>query len=175
MVSRHATLLEDATRQVQIADHLLTMTYPLVKDPKLLMSIIEHIRRAIIDASEAVLEFHISRQEYEFPKSAHSVDGKENTLVAFADLLKVRNPHIPSANEAIQVCNELVATLLQYKESPVTFPRQEKLVIADSEFALKEVTAVALKPILHTSKQFVAGVTKHIMLSGEAVKRNEEK
>ena len=38
--------------QVQIADHLLTVTYPMVKDPKLLMSVIEHCRRELTGISD---------------------------------------------------------------------------------------------------------------------------
>jgi hypothetical protein len=172
VAGRHSTLLADASRQVQIADHLLTVTYPMVKDPKLLMSIIEHLRRAVEDAADAVVEFHIHRGEYELPKHAVAGQqpGKHDVLVAFSDLVHVRNPNIPGALEAVEACRELTATAQHFKEAPVSFPRDEKLVIADHDYALEEVTQVALKANLHTVKQFVHGVQRHLLLTGEAVR-----
>jgi hypothetical protein len=35
-------LRDKAVEKIKIADHMLFMTYPLVKDPKLLMSILEN-------------------------------------------------------------------------------------------------------------------------------------
>jgi hypothetical protein len=170
--SRFSTLLADANRQVQIADHLLTVTYPMVKDPKLLMSVIEHCRRAIEDSAEAVLDFHVSRGEYELPlhTKAGQQEGKHDTIAAFSDLVKVRHPGIAGEHDAIQLCRDLMLTLHQYKEAPVSFPREEKLVIASEGFAfLKEVTPAELKRSLHTVKQFVHGAGQHIMLAGDAV------
>lgn len=172
VAGRYSTLLADATRQVQIANHLLTVTYPMVKDPKLLMSIVEHLRRAVEDSAEAIVDFHITRGEYELPMHALAGQqpGKHDILAAFLDIMKVRNPTIPSAHEAIDACKELMAMLQHFKEAPVSFPRDEKLVIADHDYALKEVSAPALKVIMRTVKQFVHGVQKYIMLSGAAVK-----
>ncbi len=172
VAGRHSTLLADASRQVQIADHLLTVTYPMVKDAKLLMSIVEHLRRAVEDSAEAVVDFHVNRGEYELPTQATAGQqpGKHDTLAAFSDVMRVRKPNIPGALEAMEVCRELTSTLQHFKQAPVSFPRDEKLVIADHEYALKEVSAPALKISLHTVKQFVHAVQKHIMLTGEAVR-----
>jgi len=56
MGAQFLVLLADANRQIQIADYLLTVTYPVVKDPKLLLSVVEHSRRAIEDAMQTLSE-----------------------------------------------------------------------------------------------------------------------
>ncbi|HIH24473.1 TPA: hypothetical protein HA251_05545 [Candidatus Woesearchaeota archaeon] len=168
--TRFSVLLSDADRQVQIADHLLTVTYPMVKDPKLLMSVIEHCRRAIEDCADAVVEFHVSRDEYELPlhTTAGQPVGKHNALAAFSDLVKIRHPNIPAAGDAVALCKDFMLTLQQYKEAPVSFPRDERLVIASEGFAfLKEVTPAELKRSLHEVKRFVHGAHQHILLSQE--------
>jgi hypothetical protein len=175
VANRYSTLLTDANRQVQIADHLLTVTYPMVKDPKLLMSVIEHCRRAVEDAADAVVDFHVSRGEYELPVhvTAGQPPGKHDVLAAFSDLVKVRMPHILGEKEAVQLCRDLTLTLHQYKEAPVSFPRDEKLVIASEGFAfLKEVTPPELKRSLAMVKQFVGGANEHVMLAGDVARKD---
>lgn len=169
-ITRFSVLLSDADRQVQIADHLLTVTYPMVKDPKLLMSVIEHCRRAIEDCADAVVEFHVSRDEYELPihTTAGQPAGKHNALAAFSDLVKVRHPNIPAASDAVALCKDFALTLQQYKEAPVSFPRDERLVIANEGFTfLKEVTPAELKRSLNEVKRFVHGAHQHILISQE--------
>jgi hypothetical protein len=165
MLAHSSVLLADANRQVQIADHLLSVTYPMVKDPKLLMSIVEHCRRAVEDAAEAVVEHHVQGGEYELP--SHVKHGtKHDSIAAFADLLKVRRPAIAQGQEAVQLCHDLRLTLQQHKESPTTFIRDEKLVIAGEGFSfLKELSAPELKRSLSILKQFVHAANQHVVKS----------
>jgi hypothetical protein len=152
-----SVLLSDANRQVQIADHLLTVTYPMVKDPKLLLSVIEHGRRAIEDAAAAVVEYYVGRGDYEVPR------GVTDNLAAFSDIVKVRKPGIAAEQDAIRLCQDFRMTLQQHKESPTTFSREEKLVIAGEGFAyLKELTPAELKRSIVTVKQFVHAANQHV-------------
>jgi hypothetical protein len=165
MPDHSAVLLSDANRQVQIADHLLTVTYPMVKDPKLLLSVIEHGKRAIQDASEAVVHFHVGRKEYEVPAFAHT-GGKLDAMIAFADLVKIRHPGIAGEHDAISLFHDFQKTLQEHKDAHTTFSRDEKLVIAGEAFTyLKEVTPAELKRSLHTLKQFVHGANQHVVKS----------
>jgi hypothetical protein len=158
MHPQHTVLLADAQRQVQIADHLLTVTYPMVQDAKLLISVTEHLRRAIEDAAGAVVDFHVQRQEYELPM--HATDN----LSAFTDLVKIRHPHIAAEDDAIKLCHDFRLTLQQHKESHTTFSRDEKLVIAGDQFSfLKEVSPAELKRSLSIVKQFVHGAHQHVV------------
>lgn len=158
MHAQFSALMSDANRQVQIADHLLTVTYPMVKDPKLLMSVIEHCRRAIEDAMQVVVETHVHNGKYEKPK--HVTD----TISGFTDLVKVRHPGIAAEQDAIKLYHDFKQTLQQHKESHTTFKRDETLVIAGEGFEyLKEVTPSELKRSLQTIKQFVHGVNLHII------------
>ena len=52
-----AVLLREAEQKIKIADHLLSTTYPAVKEPKLLFSVIENIFRALDLTIVAVLTY----------------------------------------------------------------------------------------------------------------------
>jgi hypothetical protein len=147
-----------------------------VKDPKLLLSVIEHARRAIEDASEAIISFHISRADYELTRISMRDDGKHDTMAAFADLMTVRRPDIKSASEAQRLYHDLQLTLQQHKEAPVAFQRDEKLVIAGEGFSyLKEVTPSELKKSLATIKTFVHSCHQHIALKDEKTDKKQAK
>jgi hypothetical protein len=161
-MQEYSTLLSDANRQVQIADHLLTVTYPMVKDPKLLLSVIEHNRRAIEDCAQAMVNYHVTTDKYELPEA--SKHGKPDVLVAFADLLKARKPKLAGAEDAIKLAHDFRLTLQQHKEAPTTFIRDEKLVIAGEGFSfLKEITPAELKRSLVILKQFVHSANQYVI------------
>jgi hypothetical protein len=162
MAVHSSTLLSDANRQVQIADHLLTVTYPMVKDPKLLLSVMEHCRKAIEDSAQAVVEHHVGNGDYELPQHVMR-NGRHDAVAAFADLVKIRSPNIPAANEAVALCHEWRQTLQEHKDTHTAFKRDEKLVIADEGFEqLKEVSPAGLKESLRTLKRFVHGANQYL-------------
>ena len=154
---RFSLLLADANRQVQIADHLLTVTFPMVNDPKLLLSVVEHSRRALEDAADAVVDYHVSRGEYELPEH-----GKRDAVVAFADLAKIRRPDIDERDEAVRLVHEFRQTLQEHKEAHNAFKREDKLVIATDGFSrIKELSPQELKRSLSVIKRFVHSANQH--------------
>ena len=151
MQDRVGVLLSDANRQVQVADHLLCVTYPVVRDPKLLLSVIEHIRRALQDAMTAVVIKNVQAGAYELPKLAHN-----DPVAAFPDLVHVRGLRLEACAEGIALATECETILRHHKESPTTFVRNERLVIANEGFThLREINQHDLLAALTISKRFV--------------------
>ena len=54
MATSSNAVLREANREVQAADHILSVVYPLVRDPKVLLGALEHERRAIESATRTV-------------------------------------------------------------------------------------------------------------------------
>ena len=50
-------LRDAANKKLQLADHILTMTYPIVKDPKLLLSVVENLFLAFSYGIGSVLHY----------------------------------------------------------------------------------------------------------------------
>ena len=49
-------LISEAKRSYDTADHLAYVTYPMIKEPKLIITIITHINNALLAAMQALLE-----------------------------------------------------------------------------------------------------------------------
>ena len=48
---------ELAKQKIKVADHIISVTYPLVKDPKLLLGVLENIHSALMHCISAILEY----------------------------------------------------------------------------------------------------------------------
>ena len=51
--------IDKAKKSLNIAGHMLSVTYPLVKDPKLIPAIMENIFAAYYNAVDAILYFDL--------------------------------------------------------------------------------------------------------------------
>ena len=65
--------LERAKHQLKTADHLVYMTFPLVKENKLLLKALEEIYQSLINTINAILQY-----EYAYKRIQIYTDAKEN-------------------------------------------------------------------------------------------------
>ena len=47
--------LEDAIKSLQIADHMTYVTYPLIKDEKLLLKILKEINKCVVNCIKVIV------------------------------------------------------------------------------------------------------------------------
>lgn len=140
------SLLSDANREVQAADHVLSAVYPLTRDPKALVSVMAHEMRALNSAVQAIA---VSR-------GAEHVDAQH--AFAFAT-------HVAHAKDAKAVHERLTRVLSDHESAPVVFTRGNARVIATSEFA--DLTTVDVSSVTHdlaVTKSFVHEAHAHIAL-----------
>jgi len=121
--------MNSAIRQYQAARHILTVTYPAVKEPKLLVAVLSSIYGSLIDATEAKIQ--------EVPKS-----------------LKELLPHISHEHHSV-VC-QIEQLVKAHKESPVTFPRSDKFVICSNKFDMQYITIPDLHKFLEINAQILS-------------------
>lgn len=159
------TMLSTANREVQVSDHLLTVTYPMAQDPKLLMSVVDHSKRAI-EGAAAALVAHEIRNGYVPPVR---VSRPQEAVATVGDMARNRRLPVAAAQEAARLYGDLCLTMQQYRESPAVFARGGKYVLAADEFSsLREITPEELRRALKTVKEFVHGANVHIMTGGAA-------
>jgi hypothetical protein len=128
-------LREKAVKSVKVADHMLGVSYPLLKDPKILVSIANNMLLAVDYAITSVLEHEkLFKRIQNYPDS---VEGK------FA-LMKQRALK-GSDNKNFDVISELVAIVKSHNASSVEFHRQDKFVIASDSYELRTLTDKELK------------------------------
>jgi hypothetical protein len=138
---------DKAAKNIQFADHLLTQTYPTVRDPKLLLAVLENIFLAVTNSMAALL--HHERENHRIPPFQDTFDSKFNMLK-----LKVAQNYGIS-NEELHFILEVKNLVVSHKQSPVEFAKKDAFVICSDKYNLKTIYYDQMKKFLSQSKELV--------------------
>ncbi len=136
---------------IAVAQHLLTQTYPGIKDPKLLLAIVKHIRDGIDDGITKTLEK--ARKNKEIPSYGTTFNGKLTTFkMHLARKLGV-NP------VDFMMIAELQELIIEHERSPVEFRRKNTFVIASNNYTLRTLNEQKVKTYLQRAKKFLKQIS----------------
>lgn len=138
--------LQKAEITIKIADHLIYMTYPLVKDKRLLLKIISEIKNAVANCINSVLQY-----EYLYKRISLYKDPKKN-LKTFKEKCA---PRYDITLEHIKLIIELFEIVEQHKRSPFEFIKDEKIVILSEGMGQKTLTVEKTKEFLAMAKNIL--------------------
>lgn len=146
--------MESAKRNIHIADHMLSVTYPLVKDTKLLLAIVENIFLAYTNAMSSLL--HYKRALKLIPPFQDNFDSKFNIFrQRCVDKYKIDRNYI------IEMQN-LKDIIIGHKKSPLEFVRKDRFVICSDNYKLKTINLEEIKRYLNKAKLFIEEVNNII-------------
>jgi len=152
-------LREKAKNKLIIADHMLTMTYPLVKDTKLLLVIMENLFLALTYAMSSVLYY-----EKLFKRIPAFTDNFESKF----NIFKERCVHKYEIDKGyLTLLQNIKNLMVEHKKSPIEFERKGKFVICSDSYRLRTITTNQIKEYISKTKEF-------IHLSTHIVSKNEE-
>src|SRR3989344_2794089 len=138
---------DKAIKKLQIADHMLTQTYPKINDPKLLLAVLENLFLALTNAMAALL--HHERVNKRIEDFADTFDAKYNLFkLSVVDCYGLDRDHV-------SFLAEIKDLLVSHRKSPVEFSRNGALVIADDRYQLTALTAASMKENLAKTKTAV--------------------
>lgn len=136
-----------AKKKFGLADHMLNVTFPLIRDTRLLAPIIENIFLSMANAMVAVL--YIDRKYKRVPAFADTFEGKFNAFKQFC-------VHRHSIDKSyIADMHEIKSILIERKKSPVEFVKKDRLVICDSHYRIKSLSIADLRSYLSKAKLFI--------------------
>ena len=139
--------LEHARRFIQTAEHLLTETFPLVRDPRMLLSVLQNV----YGSYKSMMLFYLNR-DLEQGKIPPFDQDPENMIRLF----KARNERRYSINpDYVKNLEEIYAILKEHRKSPMEFSRHEMLVISDESYNMKTVTTQRLRDYINKAKTFI--------------------
>ncbi len=140
-------LVAEATRAFQTADHLAYTTYPLVKETKILILIVEQLHRALESGIDAILYY-----DREYKRIPEYPDDFQQKLFLFKrySFERYRFP-----KESLAALDEIHDLVLKRKEAPMEFKRKEAFVIASRSFRLQTVTIDKVKHYVMETKKFI--------------------
>jgi hypothetical protein len=138
--------LQESERIVQSVDHMIYITFQFIKDKRLLFKILTEIKSAIVNCINAILQYEYINERITLYKSA-----KEN-FETFINRCSIR---YKITKEEIASILELFDIIEKYKDSPMEFFRNEKIVILSENMKTKIITMEKIKFFLLLTKNLI--------------------
>nr|MCK4929743.1 hypothetical protein [Nanoarchaeota archaeon] len=145
-------LRDKALQKIKVADHMLFMTYPLVKDPRLLLSIIENIFASLDYGVSALLQ-----HERLFKRIPAFHDTFPSRFDMFKNKMIPRYKINPTYAKLIIDVRGIIS---EHKKSPVEFARKDKFIICSPSYSLKTIDINLVKKYIFETKIFVDNINK---------------
>jgi hypothetical protein len=140
-------LREHAKKKVFIADHIISQSYPFLKDTKLLLTALENVFLALSNAMGSVLYYE--RQFKQIPSFHDDFDSK---FIAFQS--RVVNRYKIN-KEYVSLIKNIRDILVQHKSSPVVFSRRDKYVICSDNYGIKTISQEDIKKYVSQTREFI--------------------
>ncbi len=139
---------ERAHQQYDAASHLLKVTMPLVKDPKLFIGILHTLFNSLEASMDAILAY--DRELQLIPPFADTFAAKFNAFQQKA----VRRYNLPPEYPTLLL--DLKETIDLHKKSPMEFQRGSRLVICQQDYQMKAFSAQDINIYLTKTGRFLA-------------------
>jgi len=145
-----------AEKKIQTADHMIYVTFPLIKDKRLLLKILQEIKNALIGCITSILQY-----EYLYKRITLYKDPKLN----FKTFVEKCAPRYQIIKEEINLILELFDFIEKHKESPFEFLKDNKVVILSNNLKPKTLT-------VEKTKEFLMLVKNILRKTRETFKKN---
>ena len=154
MQEKHYENLSIATKAIQIADHMTYITFPLIKEKRLLLRVLTELNLAVISIINAVLQYEYNRKKINIYPSA------QENFRTFKELARDYGIGPEQLNKLV----ELVSLNERHKKSPFEFVKDEKIVIMSDGTHSETLTLEKIKGFLIDSKDLLRKVNKKIVV-----------
>ena len=138
--------LEEAKRMIKTVDHMIYVTYPLLKENRLLIKILEQINNAVFNIINAIMQ-----HEYMYKRIRLYSDVRANIEIFETKIA----PRYAIQPEYIVGIKHIFALIEKHKKSPMEFVRNNKFIIMSESLETENVTLDKLKFFLTISKEIL--------------------
>lgn len=145
--------VKKAQQSFKAGDHLLYVTYPLVKDMKLIVTIVENFYIAVVMIIDAALYY-----DKMFKRITIVPESFESRFEIFKNKSAERYGF---TKKEVEVIRDLRTIVKSRRESPMEFVRKEKFVIcSDGYSAIRAIDVNLLKAFSTNIRSMVAKLEK---------------
>lgn len=145
--------LKEALRALQIADHMTYVTFPLVKEQRLILKIFDEIYKSIIGCINAILNY-----EYLYKRIKLYRDNRDNMQTFIDKCAK----NYTLNNEQIKKIKEILELNKKHKQSAMEFVKKDKVVILSDNLKTQVLTIQIIKQYLLLAKELLMKVNEKI-------------
>ncbi|MBW3023126.1 hypothetical protein KY308_03405 [Candidatus Woesearchaeota archaeon] len=152
---------KQALDRIKAADHMLTQTYPMIKDTRILLSVLTNLYQALEHGMAAVL--HFDRANKKIPPFHDNFDSKLHIFRSVSAIQHNMLDFVPMIVKIKEIEDK-------HKSSPIEFTRKDSFVICDEDYRLKIISLEELKGFLNETKRFYFDIEK---LTKEGILREQ--
>jgi thiamine monophosphate kinase len=149
-MEKYHELINKAQKEIDSSDHLLFVTYNIVKDSKFVFSVTNKLIDAVKYALEALLEFERKSKLIEpYPKQFNFMVQTFKNKVSERREFDVRTTNF---------LNKLVTMEQTIDTSSLHFRRGDTYVLADEDFGTQSIELQTIKSYFSSAQEFVTKV-----------------
>ena len=152
-MEKFAEYLEEAGKIIQILDHMIYITFPLIKDKRLLLKILLDIKTAISKCINSILQY-----EYLYKKINLCQNPKTNFRTFKEQCAKRCN----ITKQEIFLIEELFNLVEKHNQSPFEFVRNNKVIILSENLKPNTLTIEKTKEFLILAKSVLNKTEKMV-------------
>jgi len=138
--------LNKASNILKIADHMLYVTYPLIKEKRLLLKILTEIYLSVLNIINSILQYEYLHKNIQLFK-----DSKTN----FTIFMQRCVPKYKISLKELEKIKEIFNLAEKHKNSPFEFVRNEKVVIMTNTLKTSTITIEQIKLYLIVAKNLL--------------------
>jgi len=147
---KHKEVFQRAKKELELADHLLYVTFPLVNDLKFLLAITEHLINASKTALEALLEYERYYKNIDLFPTNFAV-----MIDIFDKKCKARRTF---EDKDIRLLKKMLELSTFIEKSQMKFHRDDKYVITADPYDIKTIDLPMVKRYLRLTKSFIESI-----------------
>ena len=133
-------------KSLQVADHIAYVTYPLMKDKRLLLKSLESVYEALIHTINAILQY-----DYLWKRVQLYKDPKSNFRV-FSEKCA---PRLGISKEQVSGILNTLSLVEKHRRSPLEFSRKDKVIIMSDNLKTSVIDIEMIKTNLILSKSIL--------------------
>ncbi len=139
-------LVSKAKKLYETADHLTYVTFPVVNEIKLLVTITENLHSALVHGMNALLQYD---------RLYKRIPPLNTDFTSRFEVFKTKCvPRYNIDRSIILLMQDLKDIIEKRKESPMEFQRKNKFVICSHDYKMKTLSLGKVKEYLSQSKPF---------------------
>ena len=146
MAEKFIENLDKAALKLKTADHMLYMTYPLIKEKRLLLKILNETYLVVLNVVNAILQY-----EYFYKRIRLYKDARDN----FEVFKNQCSPRYGITPEEVSKVLEIFNLTEKHKNSPFEFVKNDKIVIMTNALKTDTVTIEKMKEYIFVCRNLL--------------------
>jgi len=146
--------LLEAERELKRIDHIIYITFPLLKDKNILIKSLIHTKEAVAKCINSILQYEYFHRKIEL---------SENPITNFRLFKEKCSKNYFINEKEVKMIEELFDLAKSHKQSPMEFIKDGKVIILSDNMVKKTFTLEDVKKFLEMSKRVVEK-TKEVLI-----------